>query len=197
MGCAGCEACGSGMYQVHVTLGKHPGSKMKQPWTADMRVHILCNLLPDGKWRKEWITTTNLQGSERDAVVHMKQVAKSALEAKVPVHRQKIEVPTKKLQGDRQVLYTEAHIKVILSLPNIDMAINEGRQVSVNVAKPGNMILTFRRKRYKDLVEAIKEAKLERYLGFDPERPIQYEAAIIDTAPELDDDWIPATWRTS
>lgn len=195
MGCAGCPACGDGQFQVHVTLSRHPGSKLIVKGNADVRVHVICNLLPDGKWRKEWITTTNIDGTERDAVVHMKDLV--AHNAKFGPKRDKIEVPVKKLQGDRQVLYVEAHVKVILSLPNIEMAINEGRQVSVNVDKPGNMILTFRRKRYKDLVADIEAAKLDRYLGYDPQVPIKYEAAIHDSAPELDDDWIPATWRTS
>lgn len=194
MGCAGCDTCGEGLYQVHVTMGRHPGSKLKAPNT---KVHIICNLMPDGKWRKEWITTTNLQGTERDAVVFMKDLARDLQGAKVPVLRQKIEVPVKKLQPGRAVLYVEAHVKAILSLPNMDRALMENRNVSVNVEKPGSFIMTFRRERYSILKGEILSAGLERYLGFDPERPIQYEAAIHDDNPGLDDDWIPETWRTN
>ena len=173
------------MYQVHVTLKKHPGSKLKVP---DTKVHVICNLLPDGQWRKEWITTTNIERTERDAVKVMRDIASSM--AKIGVTRQKIEVPVKKLQGDRQVLYVEAHIKLLLSLPNLDRALNMGLNVSVNAEKPGSMMLTFRRKRYKEVVEECKAAELEKFLGFDPARPIRYEAAIIDSNPDADNDWI-------
>jgi hypothetical protein len=193
MGCAGCDNCGDGLYQVHVTLGKHPGGTLAE--RLGVKVHVIVNLLPNGQWRKEWITTKNIEGSEREAVGHMKLTARQM--AKAGVKRQKIEVPVKKLQGDRKVLYVEAHVKVILSLPNIERAIQEGRYVSVNAEKPGSMILTFRRERYKDLVAEIKAAGLERYLGFNPERPIQYEAAIHDDNPALDDDWIQQPWLTN
>lgn len=189
MACAGCEHCGDGLYQLHITFKHNPGD-------IGVKVYELVDLLPSGKWKREWITGEDFTGTERDAKLAMARAIKAANVPDREVLRRKIEVPVKKLLGSDTPLYIEAHVKVVLTALNLELCITEGRNVSVNAAKPGRMILTFRRKRYKEVVEEIKAAKLERFYGFDPKKPIKYEAAIFDTNPELDNDWIAPTWRT-
>jgi hypothetical protein len=196
MACAGCDSCGDGLYQVHVTLGRHPGSKLRLTKGYDFKVHVLVNLLPNGRWRKEWVTTTNIKGTEREAVLHMRDMARAAKAIHVPVHRQKIEVPAFKLPEGRGVLYVEAHCKALLSMTNLDTAIKEGRNVSVNVEKPGNLIVTFRRPTWDAVKQEVGEADMGRFLGFNSTAPVQYEAAIHDDNPDSDNDWM-RPWRTS
>lgn len=184
MACAGCEACGNGLFQVHVTFESNPGD-------IGVKVHELLDLMPDGKWKREWITVENIDGPERDARLAMRKVA-----AVGGALRQKIEVPVKKLLMSDRPLYVEAHVKMLLSGPNLEMVLHEGLYASVNANKPGYMILTFRALRYADLKEKMKDAKLERFLGFNREEPVKYEAAIFDDNPSLDDDWMPG-WRTN
>ena len=153
--------------------------------------HPVFRLCHDGKWISEFRADETCYGpNERDAVVCMRSTRKHHEDEAI---RSVINVPVRRLQGDRQVLYVTGTVRAPMTKQNLSICLDRGISVSVEAKRPGSMVLTFRDKRYKNVVKALEEGT-KGITGLSP-LP-EYIATIHDDNPDGDNQWLSA-WQTS
>ncbi len=180
MTCAGCDPtdCPADAWHLHVTVQPHWSWSLKDVSSAlqrdidrhGIRPIVVTNVFHADPARnyKELIPTKNFKGTEAEASREIFKMGILLNNAGWRVKRLKIEGNPSIIREGR-ALYYETHLK--------DVA-HDKFPISTNAK--GQRIATYRR-------ATLDEVRLVAD-GYPP--PTRIEAAVLDTAPELDHDWI-------
>lgn len=188
MTCAGCDDCPQDAWHLHVTV------KPPHQWSfTDITRALECDMVRMGARPvvvtnhfaprhnrppyKELIPTKHFKGSESNASREIFKMGVLLNNSGWRVKRLKIEGDARSMRiPEGRALYYETHIKG---------APIDGAPRSTNAK--GQAILTVRRGTLRD----VRDACLNLFADTGHECPVlRIEAIVLDTAPELDHDWI-------
>lgn len=182
MTCATCDDCPQDAWHLHVTVRPHWSWTLKDVASAlqrDVERHGVRPIVVTNHFRtpgrppyKELIPTKHFRGTETDASREIFKIGVLLNNSGWRVRRLKIEGDARTVPHGR-ALYYEAHVR--------DRAASGHLPWSVNAK--GEVIYTARRTYLFDLNNL-----LDRTIPITAARRI--EAAVLDTRPELDEEWI-------
>lgn len=185
MTCAGCDPadCPADAWHLHVTV-KPPKEwrlvdvqrALEQDITRiGMKPIVVTNHFRDGRAPyKELIPTKHVRGSEADAAREIFHMGVQLNNSGWRVKRLKIEGDASKASVANRAIYYETHLKSLT--PDSPLVVKERLPLSTNAK--GDRIYTMRRYVLAQIQIAL--------LGMD----YRTEAAVLDTAPELDSEWM-------
>lgn len=187
MTCAGCDDCPADRWHLHVTVRPQRSwshADVVAALTQDIERYgikpvVVTNHMRDGTSYRELIPTKHWVGDEASASRELFRMGVLLNNSGWRVRRLKIEGDATRVLAGR-ALYYEAHVK--------DPPCPDDR-VPRSTNSRGQSIYTVRH----PAMGAVYEGALRLY-GLDPyddhAPPIKIEAAVLDTRPELDDEWM-------
>jgi hypothetical protein len=189
MTCAGCDPkdCPQDAWHLHVTVLPHWSWSLSDVASAlrrDVERHGVRPIVVTNHFRdparspyKELIPTKHFRGSEADASREIFRMGVLLNNAGWRVKRLKIEGDARSMRiPEGRALYYEAHVKN----PSVDL----GFPRSTNAK--GDVIQTIRKHVMRDVRDSALNAYADR--GVCP--LLRIEAAVLDTNPQLDEEWI-------
>lgn len=190
MSCAGCDPkdCPTDAWHLHVTVLPHWSWTLTDVASAlrrDVERHGVRPIVITNHFRnanrapyKELIPTKHFRGSEADASREIFRMGVLLNNAGWRVKRLKIEGDPSKIREGRP-LYYEAHVKVPGGAPLPDLPYSTNAK--------GEHICTARFTNYTETWNRVVFAHMHMKLDT---LPIRIEAAVLDTNPQLDEEWI-------
>lgn len=189
MSCAGCDDCPTDAWHLHVTVKPHWSWSLTDVASAlqrdierhDIKPVVITNHFHDGSRSsyRELIPTKHVKGTEADASREIFRMGILLNNAGWRVKRLKIEGRASQVTIGR-ALYCEVHIKNSI-LPS------SAAPCSTNVK--GDHIHTIRRATAEDVEMELYHWR-DTYNGVFADIPIRIEAAVLDTNPDMDKEWI-------
>jgi hypothetical protein len=185
---ADCDTCDPDAWHLHVTVEPAPAwarADVAKALLYDAKKHdfesvVVTNVIPRDprtgrpeRTYRELIPTRHLRGTEAEASAEIFRMGVALNNAGWIVRRLKIEGDARLVYPGR-ALYYETHMKNPPRATNLPISRNSR----------GDVIHTLRRSNKDDIKLA-----LFNIFGDDAEYP-RMEACVLDTAPELDDEWM-------
>ncbi len=195
MTCAGCDPtdCPTDAWHLHVTVQPHWSWSLKDVSSAlqrdidrhGIRPLVVTNHFRDGRQSyRELIPTKHVRGTEAEASREIFKMGILLNNAGWRVKRLKIEGDPSHIREGR-ALYYETHFKIPVGENH---ATYMGRVLPMSTNVKNDIICTLRRNVLLDVQLATDQFFEYRNMR-DTVKP-RIEAAVLDTAPELDHDWI-------
>lgn len=190
MSCAGCDDCPQDAWHLHVTVQPHWSWSLTDVASAlqrdierhDIKPVVVTNHFhntPERSYR-ELIPTKNFKGTEAGASREIFRMGILLNNAGWRVKRLKIEGNPANIREGR-ALYYECHLKNTGLSPL-------AAPCSTNVK--GDHIHTVRRETILDVEDVVYRLLIDMGHPHLPLPPLRIEAAVLDTNPDLDKEWI-------
>ncbi len=196
MTCARCDTddCPTDAWHLHVTVAPHKSWNrvdFTRALVHDAQKHsfrpvVVTNVIPaqpahgrPERFYRELIPTRHVRGTEAEATREIFQMGVLLNNAGWRVRRLKIEGSASRVPAGR-ALYYETHLKNLNPLPKF---------VPMSTNQRGDMIHTLRKHTMDDMEIALDSVFVD-FIGNLDQRPTKIEACVLDTAPELDDEWM-------
>jgi len=194
MTCAACDDCPRDAWHLHITVQPHWSWNVKDVASALQREIerfgakpvVITNVFRDERRNyKELIPTKHVRGTEAEASREIFQMGVLLNNAGWRVRRLKIEGDPAHIKEGR-ALYYESHLKN----PALGVRASLGLRAPTSTNAKGDHIVTVRRPTYESVVETMVGWRDAGLVDADTVRDARIEAAVLDTNPALDADWI-------
>lgn len=189
MSCAGCDDCPQDAWHLHVTVRPHRTwgiTDLARAIEKDME-HLnaklvrVTNVVPRGYNYTELIPTRHVKGTEAAATESLFRMTHLLSNSGWQIKRMKIEGhPASVAQG--RALYYEAHAKI--QPEHVSLAHTLHLPISMSKDK---IIATLR---YPDPLRINDMWNIMHDKGMTLGQPLRIEAAVLDTNPDLDREWM-------
>lgn len=191
MGCAGCDDCPQDAWHLHVTVRPHLRWSLTDTAKAIEQdiigegirlVHVTNVFREPRRNYVEMIPTQHLKGaSEGEATFKLFMMARLLSNRGWRITRLKLEGGAPRVVRGR-ALYYEAHAKIQPEHETL------AHSLRLPLSRTKDKMIATIRNTYPEDVD--QTWNYMHYLGMTLGQPMRIEAAVLDTAPELDNEWI-------